>query len=61
VSEHNTGAIGIADVEAAAARLAGIAVRTPLIHSPALDALAGGRVLIKPETFQVTGSFKIRV
>jgi threonine dehydratase len=60
VSEHKTGAIGIADIEAAATRLAGVAIRTPLIHSPPLDALAGGRVLIKPETFQVTGSFKIR-
>lgn len=52
--------IGIRDIEAAAARLDGIAVRTPLIQSPPLDELLGGRVLIKPETFQVTGSFKIR-
>jgi threonine dehydratase len=60
VSEHKTDGIGIADIEAAAGRLAGIAVRTPLIHSPPLDEIAGGQVLIKPETFQVTGSFKIR-
>lgn len=52
--------IGLRDIEAAAARLDGIAVRTPLIQSPPLDEVAGGRVFIKPETFQVTGSFKIR-
>lgn len=52
--------IDVRDVEAAAARLAGVAVRTPLIRSAELDALAGGRVLLKPECLQVTGSFKIR-
>jgi threonine dehydratase len=31
-----------------------------LIFSPVLDELAGGRVLLKPESLQVTGSFKIR-
>lgn len=50
----------VRDVEAAAARLAGVAVRTPLIRSAELDALAGGSVLLKPECLQVTGSFKIR-
>jgi len=50
----------VLDVEAAAARLAGVAVRTPLIRSAELDALAGGNVLLKPECLQVTGSFKIR-
>ena len=48
------------DVEAAAARIAGMAVETPLLESPALNALAGGRVLIKPESLQRTGSFKFR-
>jgi len=50
----------VLDVEAAAARLAGVAVRTPLIRSAELDALTGGSVLLKPECLQVTGSFKIR-
>ena len=49
-----------ADIEAAAARLAGRAVVTPLLASPALDERAGARVLIKPETLQRTGSFKFR-
>ena len=52
--------IGIADIEAAAERLDGIAVRTPLIRNHALDEVAGGTVLVKPECLQVTGSFKIR-
>lgn len=48
------------DIEAAARRLAGRAVRTPLLSSPILDALAGGPVLLKPEVLQRTGSFKFR-
>ena len=49
-----------ADVETAAARLAGWAVVTPLLEFPALDEQVGGRVLIKPEILQRTGSFKFR-
>ncbi len=52
--------ITIADVEAAARRLDGIAVRTPLLRNAGLDEAAGGNVLLKPETFQSIGSFKIR-
>ena len=48
------------DVRAAAARLAGRAVRTPMLRHPALDAAAGGTVLVKPEPLQRTGSFKFR-
>ena len=49
-----------ADVDAAAARLCGVALRTPLISSPVLDALTGGRIFLKAETLQRTGSFKFR-
>jgi threonine dehydratase len=49
-----------ADVDAAAGRLAGIAHRTPLIRSAVLDARTGGRVFLKAETLQRTGSFKFR-
>ena len=49
-----------AAIEAAARRLQGIAVRTPLLRCADLDARSGGTVLIKPECLQVTGSFKIR-
>ncbi|EKV31403.1 Threonine dehydratase, catabolic [Caenispirillum salinarum AK4] len=48
------------DVEAAAARLAGVAVRTPLLESPLLNERLDGRVLIKAEPLQRTGSFKFR-
>lgn len=51
---------GIADIRAAAARLSGLAVRTPLLESPALNERLGGRVLFKPEVLQRTGSFKFR-
>jgi len=49
-----------ADVEAAAKRIAGVALRTPLISSPVLDAATGARVFLKAETLQRTGSFKFR-
>src|SRR5262245_33295205 len=49
-----------ADVDAAAQRLAGVALRTPLISSPVLDQATGGRVFLKAETLQRTGSFKFR-
>src|ERR1043166_965764 len=49
-----------ADVDAAARRLEGIALRTPLLTSPVLDALTGARVFLKPEPLQRTGSFKFR-
>ncbi|MGI9234895.1 MAG: threonine ammonia-lyase [Woeseiaceae bacterium] len=52
--------IGIQDVEAAAERLADVSVRTPLLRNFELDQVAGGTVLLKPECFQRTGSFKIR-
>jgi len=50
----------IDDVLQARERLKGYAVVTPLIESPALNALAQGRVLIKAECLQRTGSFKFR-
>lgn len=49
-----------ADVVAAAERLKGRAVRTPLLSSPVLDAATGARVFLKPECLQRTGSFKFR-
>jgi threonine dehydratase len=52
--------ITFADIEAAAARIEGLAVVTPLIESPALNDRLGGRVLIKPETLQRGGAFKFR-
>lgn len=50
----------LADIEAAAQRLQGVAVETPLIRSATLDERFGGTVLLKAENLQRTGSFKIR-
>ena len=50
----------MADIDTAARRLAGVALRTPLISSPVLDATTGARVFLKAETLQRTGSFKFR-
>src|SRR6188474_3738100 len=50
----------VADVDAAAARIKGVALRTPLVNSPVLDARLGARVFLKAETLQRTGSFKFR-
>ena len=51
---------GMAEVQAAAGRLAGVARRTPLLVATPLDEKTGGRLLIKVESLQRTGSFKIR-
>ncbi len=50
----------IALIRAAASRMAGAAVETPLLASPLLDRIAGRRVLVKAECLQITGSFKLR-
>lgn len=48
------------DVERAALRIMSHAVRTPVLESPKLNDLTGGRILIKAECLQRTGSFKFR-
>jgi len=50
----------VADVVAAAARMRGRLVATPVLESAALNRIAGVRVLLKAECLQHTGSFKIR-
>src|SRR5262249_4186065 len=49
-----------ADIEAAAKRIAWLAMEPPLLESPVLNARVGGRIFIKPESLQRTGSFKFR-
>lgn len=49
-----------ADIEAAAARLDGMAVRTPLLEAPLLNTKLNARLLVKSECLQRTGSFKYR-
>jgi threo-3-hydroxy-L-aspartate ammonia-lyase len=52
--------IELADVEAAARRLEGIAHRTPVFTSRTLDEHTGARVHVKAECFQRGGAFKFR-
>ncbi len=49
-----------ADVQAAARRLEGITIRTPLLENERVNAKLGGRLFIKAECLQRTGSFKLR-
>lgn len=55
-----TNVITIEDVRSAARQLEGIAVHTKLIENDILNERTGGRIFIKPECLQRTGSFKIR-
>ncbi|NIA66985.1 threonine/serine dehydratase [Pelagibius litoralis] len=48
------------DINLAAQRLRGWAVETPLLESSMINEVVKGRVLLKAETFQRTGSFKFR-
>lgn len=52
--------IVLADVEAAAARIAGRVLRTPTIHSDTLSRVTGAEVVLKLENLQATGAFKER-
>lgn len=52
--------LSLADILAARHRIAGTAVRTPLVPSPHLSALAGHDFLLKLEIGQPTGAFKLR-
>ncbi len=52
--------VSLADVRAAAARLAGAVERTPLVHSRTLSRLSGAEVFLKLENLQFTASFKER-
>jgi threonine dehydratase len=54
------GLVTLQDVEAAAARIEGIAVRTPLLPFQELSEELGGEIRLKCESLQRTGSFKIR-
>jgi threonine dehydratase len=49
-----------ADVLEARRRIAGLALRTPLVRADALSERLGSEVLLKLETLQPTGAFKIR-
>ena len=50
--------VSLADIQCAASRLRGVAVRTPLIPCPHQQ--PGRELYFKPESFQPIGSFKLR-
>lgn len=52
--------ISLDDVRAAAARIEGIAHRTPVLTSRALDEATGATVFLKAENLQRVGAFKFR-
>ena len=52
--------IDLDDVRAAAARLEGVAHRTPVLTSRTLDQLVGGSLFVKAECYQRGGAFKFR-
>jgi threonine dehydratase len=52
--------ISPADIRAAAARLAGVAHRTPVLTSRTADERTGARLYFKCESFQRMGAFKFR-
>ena len=49
-----------ADVQAAVRRLEGVTIRTPLLENERVNRALGGRLFIKAECLQRTGSFKLR-
>ncbi len=53
-------AISFADITAAAARLQGVAHRTPVLRSRTADARTGAQVFFKAENQQRMGAFKFR-
>jgi threonine dehydratase len=53
-------AISSADIDAAARRIEGHVLRTPLVPAPRLSELTGATILVKHENMQATASFKER-
>jgi threonine dehydratase len=52
--------VTLASIREAAAALAGVALRTPLVQSPTLSRLIGVPVWLKCEHLQPVGAFKLR-
>ncbi len=58
--DNSSARIDIDDIRAAAKRLAGVAVRTPVLRADAIDDLLGARLVFKCENLQRMGAFKFR-
>jgi threonine dehydratase len=57
---HGAETVDFADIRAAARRLAGVAHRTPVVTSRALDASCNAQLFVKCENLQRMGAFKFR-
>lgn len=53
-------AVSLGAIRDAARDLVGVVIRTPLLENPDVNAILGGRLLLKAENMQRTGAFKIR-
>ena len=60
VAPAGTALVTLADLEAAAARIAPVAVRTPLLPFDRASELLGAEIWLKPEMLQRSGAFKFR-
>ncbi|MFA4826009.1 MAG: threonine ammonia-lyase [Methanoregula sp.] len=52
--------VSLADIRHAQVLIAPHIIRTPLVYSPTISAMAGAEVYLKLETLQKAGSFKVR-
>jgi len=59
-SAKMSSAIGLDQIKAAAARIAGSVHKTEVLTCSTLDAMTGKQLFFKSEMFQKTGSFKAR-
>src|SRR5690349_3048135 len=55
-----TSPVGVADIEAARAAIGDVARKTPVLPSATLTERCGGDVVLKAESLQRTGAFKLR-
>ena len=52
--------VSLDDIRSAACALQGVVARTPILENADVNAMLGGRLLLKAENFQRTGAFKLR-
>jgi threonine dehydratase len=57
---NEEGSVPFQDILDAGKRISPYILKTGLFYSPALSKLLGGEIYLKPECFQITGSFKVR-
>ena len=56
----NSATVNISSVRQARERIAGKVRHTPIVRADKLDSLVNAEVYLKPESLQITGSFKLR-